>query len=106
MEDTRLKYIIKSAIGIMLFAGLPWILMTTRFTVGRATYWQAFAANLLYLPILGIAGAIWGALTWKENIINIAQRRQEQGLCKQCGYDIRNSGVDTCPECGTPDVSS
>lgn len=29
-------------------------------------------------------------------------RRQEQGLCVGCGYDLRGLSEARCPECNTP----
>ena len=101
MEDSKLKYIIKWALWYGLFTGLLFNLFTTTYSRGTSTYWQEFLGNLWDLPLWLIGGAIIGVLTWTDNIIWVEKKREEQGLCKQCGYDIKNSGVDTCPECGT-----
>ncbi|GJM23625.1 MAG: hypothetical protein DHS20C16_00400 [Phycisphaerae bacterium] len=102
MEDSKAKYIIKSAIGVTLFVGLTWVLLMPTFKPSR--FWNHVLRCLWYLPIWLIVGVVYGAVTWKGNIDNIKENRQEQGLCTKCGYDIRRSGVDTCPECGTPNV--
>ena len=31
---------------------------------------------------------------------DLAQRRKAQGLCPDCGYDLRAAQAGPCPECG------
>jgi len=54
------------------------------------------------LPFWLISGALlvplaWRWLVWRDRHEHI--RREEQGLCRHCGYDICAS-VGRCPECG------
>jgi hypothetical protein len=50
-----------------------------------------------WLPLLfALALPAWQVGRWRH-----ARRRDRQGRCSACGYDLRASG-DRCPECGTP----
>ena len=51
-------------------------------------------------PVLAsIAALVWAIImvrAWRRDL-----RRYRNGLCMNCGYDLRES-KDRCPECGTP----
>jgi hypothetical protein len=53
--------------------------------------------GLWILPLLWLIWAIKNSL----GFILAERLRAKDGLCKECGYDIRAS-PDRCPECGTP----
>ena len=59
-------------------------------TVNVIVPWWAVVA-LLALPAAIIA--------WRSWRVRAATRRQQNGLCPQCGYDLRAS-PERCPECG------
>jgi hypothetical protein len=44
-------------------------------------------------------GVMWWVMVWQSRAE--LKRRQTEGLCRSCGYDIRASD-DRCPECGEP----
>lgn len=62
--------------------------------------WGAKLVVLLLLATSGV-GAIVG--TW----LSIRRRRWwRDGCCIQCGYDLRVTSSDRCPECGAEMVTS
>jgi uncharacterized paraquat-inducible protein A len=44
-----------------------------------------------------IGAVIWGI--WLTKTIRTEKRRDRDGLCMKCGYDLRHS-QGRCPECG------
>ena len=56
--------------------------------------WSGFAINTLFYAVL-----LWlvtlGQFTLRRYI------RREHGRCIKCGYDVRHTDHDACPECGT-----
>ena len=79
-----------------------------------------FAATLVWLWVVSAITAEkpeWGRSIWAVALAPVAlfalgvSRKRKQaahrtlnGLCKNCGYDLRASR-DCCPECGTPIAS-
>lgn len=61
---------------------------------GTAVAWGVF------VPLTMIAGDICWLLGWRR------RSRLAAGCCAACGYDLRASTADKCPECGTPTASS
>jgi len=62
---------------------------------------------LPYSPILpgllantAIYGGVWFAMLFGPGMF-IRWRRRCAGRCAKCGYDLRASETDVCPECGT-----
>ena len=57
--------------------------------------------NWMWLPILLGPGAILGSLAVFGDLrIQRDHHRRRRGLCIQCGYDLRASPGERCPECG------
>lgn len=48
-----------------------------------------------FVLISAIVPSVVALRWWRKH------RRQKRGLCRECGYDLRESR-DRCPECGTP----
>lgn len=70
-----------------------------RFTGGpgggglRGSMWSVIVPPPVACVLFLIAPFLWLASRYL--------RRRPQGICRQCGYDLRAS-KDRCPECGTP----
>jgi hypothetical protein len=73
----------------------------------RARYWEIQYAHRpggalrigipFWLPLLfTIVPPLWWLLGKMQKL-----HRRRDGLCRECGYDLRASS-DRCPECGTP----
>jgi hypothetical protein len=61
---------------------------------GTQPYYRMVVIPLLYPAVLlAIPPAVWLALTVRR------RRRLRAGLCRNCGYDLRES-PERCPECG------
>jgi hypothetical protein len=49
-----------------------------------------------------VAWAVWKV--WRQGVREAkqfdAEQRRDQGLCPECGYDVRGGTGDRCPECG------
>lgn len=60
--------------------------------IGRA----ALCVPVLLIAVICGVGVMSARMTWRELVI---QERRSQGLCPQCGYDLRAT-PDQCPECG------
>lgn len=58
-----------------------------RYFAANAPHW--FVLGVIMLPVT----VVFGYPVWRS------RRRKKNGLCRQCGYDLRgSSGI--CPECG------
>ncbi len=57
--------------------------------------WPGFAINTLFYAVIlwMLFAAPFALRRW---------RRVKRGLCPACGYDLRGSSADVCPECGKP----
>lgn len=58
---------------------------------GHAWYWLEIS---LWYPIAGVMMLSLAMASWK------AFKPTPPGLCRKCGYDLRYTTQDTCPECG------
>jgi hypothetical protein len=68
----------------------------TRLPVGPI--WPGFAINTVFYAavlwmLFALGGTPFALRKW---------RRIRRGLCAKCGYDLRGSTSQTCPECGGP----
>ena len=61
----------------------------------HAIFWGINGLALL----LAAAALIWGVAMVR--MYRRDGRRQRDGLCLRCGYDLRQT-ADRCPECGEP----
>jgi hypothetical protein len=52
--------------------------------------------ELMYLSVRLVWQLVEGVLA---RPLVLRQERQEQGLCEECGYDLRTK-PERCPECG------
>ncbi|HEX8912848.1 MAG TPA: hypothetical protein VF796_10850 [Humisphaera sp.] len=66
-----------------------------------ATESRLFAASAPCWAICILSGVM--PVVWVRRVVRRRRsaRRQESGLCLECGYDLRAS-VGQCPECGSP----
>jgi hypothetical protein len=79
-----------------LYGGTPLALVLTRTADGGLVFvgvgaklWLV-AATLATLPLIGVATSRRRRRAY----------RRKQGLCERCGYDLRGSPEQRCPECG------
>lgn len=63
------------------------------------TYWLDFSIPLPYLAAFFILISLpfWLPLLFHRNR---KRYREKSGLCLHCGYDLRKTTADKCPECG------
>jgi hypothetical protein len=54
----------------------------------------------IVMVVAGLADYLLRVLPEERRFRDLV-RREEQGLCTRCGYDLRGS-IDRCPECGLP----
>jgi len=55
--------------------------------------------TLAFLIVFGASYAQWLRYWWRRLK---RERRQEQGLCPHCGYNLLHNQSGVCPECGLP----
>lgn len=78
--------------------GFAALLFSTALSAVLSTAIGPFA--FMIIPPALLCALVWGGLTgWRR-----ADPRNEYTLlqCSECGYSIRGSSGDTCPECGYP----
>ncbi len=73
---------------------LDWSFLPTQSILPIGLIWRGFAINTPFYAVL-----LWlvtlGQFTLRRYI------RREHGRCIKCGYDVRHTERDACPECGT-----
>lgn len=79
------------AIGLAPITTPVWLIIVTLAAVPSLPYLLGFWASY-FLPLLG--------LYLLASRRSIKMRRQMNGQCTTCGYDLRAT-PDRCPECGT-----
>ena len=81
------------------------------YIVGIDPGWIVFHGTMAGKPInfgevpyalLFVLGLIPAVCYWRYFVrVERRQAREKAGLCSRCGYDLRNSRGERCPECGT-----
>jgi hypothetical protein len=69
-----------------------------------AIFWSVYLLSFLPPRLLLALVLVLGALVVTTTIVRAPhsrQKREDAGLCPQCGYDLRAT-EDRCPECNTP----
>jgi hypothetical protein len=69
------------------------------YSAAGSGYFDATGVSYWWLMIAGGLGLGGAVLADRRR----SRKREQMGLCLECGYDLRAS-KDTCPECGTPFV--
>jgi len=64
--------------------------------------WGVTLPHLFLVIVLAMPGIAWLVRRRREVLRQI---RGRDGLCPQCGYDLRGSTSGICPECGTPSAA-
>jgi hypothetical protein len=114
MSRTRLHWLWRATIAIVVAGGYGWVSVTalagahktfadaiTRALGGQpdGLSWLGGVGVLVafFLPVLLIAFAVYGLLTWR-----LGSRAPTDGetRCRECGYILRGISEPRCPECG------
>ena len=65
--------------------------------------WVHVSINLVLYGVFGLY--LGGRAELALSQVRLSRRRS-QGLCTQCGYDLRERASERCPECGVAMVAS
>lgn len=68
-------------------------------TLNRAD--TSFRSSISYLAVAAMFGVAGVVGLHRRRHTRLRAKRLRDGLCLECGYDLRASGA-ACPECGTP----
>jgi hypothetical protein len=71
-----------------------------------ANFWQRFGVVYGQFGIFGWGFGLIGGLIVAKYVYRSRLRhwqyRKSRGLCVICGYDLRGTASNRCPECGSP----
>jgi len=73
---------------------IDWSFLPTQSILPIGLIWRGFAINTPFYAVLRWLVTL-GQFTLRRYI------RREHGRCIKCGYDVRHTDHDACPECGT-----
>jgi hypothetical protein len=66
-------------------------------TLVRASAWAIWWPHWLLVVLFAMGSASTSAIVFKKAK---RARRRKMGCCSACGYDLRGSAGEVCPECG------
>jgi hypothetical protein len=114
MARARLHWFWRAALAIVVACGYAGVSVTATVSVHEAVAeavtealggqrvspsWQFGAGISLawFLPVLLIAFAVYGLLTWR---FGPRGPIDDETRCRECGYILRGISEPRCPECG------